>query len=59
MAGRVSPGLSAAMAGSFHLVMVPVKIPAIVGPDSRRFVTRVLPIFRLYMNVVPPATTGM
>src|SRR5262245_48129589 len=57
--GSCSPGLSAVMDGSSHLVMVPVNMPAITGPDSRRFVTRALPIFRLYMKTVPPAVTGM
>src|SRR6516162_2299743 len=32
--GRVTPELSAAMAGSFHLVILPSKMPAIVGADS-------------------------
>src|SRR5262245_41247723 len=56
--GRRSRGLSAAIAGSFHILIAPVKIFAMFAPDSRRFVTRWLPIFRLYMNVVPPAETG-
>ena len=58
-AGRVRPGLSAAMAGSFQRVRVPVKMRATFSPDSRRFVTRRPPILRLYMNDVPPATMGM
>src|SRR5215469_2849263 len=58
-AGSVKPGLSAAMIGSFHLVITPVKMPAMALPERRRFVTRVAPIFRLYMNVVPPAVSGM
>ena len=59
MAGRVRPGLSAAIAGSFHIVILLVKMPAMVAPDSRRLVTRWVPIVRLYMNVVPPAVSGM
>jgi hypothetical protein len=47
------------MAGSFHLVMAPVKILVIVWPSRRRSVTCLPPIFRLYMNDVPPATIGM
>lgn len=58
-AGSVRPGLSALIAGSLQMVIPPVKIRAMVSPDSRRFVTRWLPIFRLYMNDVPPATIGM
>ena len=58
-AGRFRPGLSALIAGSFHMVIFWVKIPATVDPDSRRFVTRLPLIFRLYMSVVPPATSGM
>jgi len=54
-----SPGLSVAMAGSFHFVMAPVKILVMTSPLSRRFVTRLPPIFRLYMKDVPPATMGM
>ena len=41
------------------VVMTPVKILATFSPDSRRFVTRWPLIFRLYMNDVPPAVTGM
>ena len=54
-----SPGLSACIAGSFHVVMTPVKILLTFSPDRRRFVTRLPLIFRLYMNDVPPAVTGM
>ena len=57
--GRASFGLSAAIAGSFHFVITPVKIFATLSPDSRRFVTRLPPMTRLYMNEVPPATIGM
>jgi hypothetical protein len=38
IAGRFSPGLSAAIAGSFHWVMTPVKILAMLSPDRRRLV---------------------
>lgn len=56
--GSVSPGLSAWIAGSAQLVICWVKIRVIVSPDSRRFLTRWLPILRLYINAVPPATIG-
>src|SRR5215470_9725450 len=59
MAGSDSPGLSFLILGSAQFVIVPVKMPAMTGPDSRRLVTRCVPIFRLYMNVVPPAVSGM
>ena len=59
LSGIASPGLSAWIAGSFQFVMPPVKIFAIVSPDSRRLVTRLPPMFRWYMNAVPPATIGM
>ena len=58
-AGITSPGLSAWIAGSFHCVITPVKIFATFSPESRRLVTGLPPIFRLYANAVPPATTGM
>ena len=58
-AGNVRPGLSACRAGSFHVVTAPVKILTTFSPDKRRFVTRWPLIFRLYMNAVPPAVTGM
>ena len=57
--GMASPGLSAAIWGSFQLVIFPVKIFVIVSPPSRRLLTLLPPIFRLYMNDVPPATIGM
>jgi len=59
VAGRASCGLSALIRGSFHLVILLVKMPAMFGPDSRRLVTRWPLMFRLYMNVVPPARSGM
>ncbi len=58
-AGSVRPGLSAANRSSFHCVISPVKIRATFSPDSRRLVTCWPLIFRLYMNEVPPAVTGM
>jgi hypothetical protein len=51
--------LSTLIAGSDQLVICWVKILVMVSPESRRFVTRLLPILRLYMNAVPPATIGM
>ena len=57
-AGRFRPGLSALIAGAFHIVILLVKMPATVDPDSRRLVTRCPLICRLYMSVVPPATSG-
>src|ERR1700729_2219130 len=61
MFGRLRPGLSARIDGSCQLVTWPVKIFAIVPDDSRRFVMRrpVVGSTRLYMNDVPPATSGM
>ena len=58
-AGIVRPGLSATIAGSFHCLMMPVKIFETFSPDSRKFVTRWPLMTRLYMNAVPPAVTGM
>ena len=57
--GSLSPGLSAARAGSSQLVMTPVKILAMFSPDRRRLVTCWPLILRLYMNTVPPAVIGM
>src|ERR1700728_974089 len=37
--GRVTPGLSAAICGAFHLVIVPWKIPAMAAGSSFRLVT--------------------
>ena len=56
--GIVRPGLSAAISGSSQLVTLLVKMSATVFSDSRRFVTRCPLICRLYMSVVPPATSG-
>src|SRR4051794_32982986 len=57
--GSFNAGLSAAIAGSFHVVIARVKIFTMFSPDSRRFVTRCPLIERLYMNTVPPAVIGM
>ncbi len=59
LSGIASPGLSFWICGSFQLVITPVKILVTVSPPRRRFVTRLPPITRLYMNEVPPATIGM
>ena len=40
IAGRFRPGLSVSIAGSFHMVILLVKMPAMTAPDSRRLVTR-------------------
>src|SRR5215469_17249691 len=37
--GRLTPGLSAVIFGSFHFLMSPWKRPAMTGPSSFRFVT--------------------
>ncbi|CAB4957641.1 unannotated protein [freshwater metagenome] len=58
-AGITIPGLSAWIAASFHILILPVKIFTTFSPERRRLVTRLPLIFRLYMNDVPPATTGM
>lgn len=58
-AGRTRPGLSARISGAFHIVSVPVKILVMTSPESRRLVTFLPPIRRLYMKAVPPATIGM
>src|SRR6478735_2991099 len=58
-AGSVMPGLSFLIAGSFQVLMTPVKILVTFSPDRRRFVICLLPTLRLYMNDVPPATIGM
>ena len=59
LSGIARAGLSAVMALSFQRVIWPRKIFVITSPESRRFVTRLPPILRLYMNEVPPATIGM
>src|SRR5262245_5946739 len=52
--GSVTPGLSAAMAGSFQVLMVLEKILAIVSADSCSLSTP----FRLYETVIGPSSTG-
>src|SRR5215472_7818255 len=52
--GSLIPGLSAAIAGSFHFVIVPWKIPAMTGPDSCSLLT----VGRLYAMAIGPSTTG-
>src|SRR5712691_9773942 len=58
-AGRDSCGLSALIRASFQSLIWPVKMSVMTDPDNRRFVTWVWPMCKLYMNVVPPATSGM
>lgn len=55
--GLFGPGapLSAAMAGSFQLVIVPAKILASVGPDSYRLDRP----DTLNMTAMPPEVSGM
>src|ERR1700677_829633 len=52
--GRVTPGLSAAICGAFHLVIVPWKMPAIVVGSSFRLLTP----DRVYASVIGPMMTG-
>ena len=52
--GRVTPELSAAMAGSFQVVMVPMKILARVSGESLSSSTPL----RLYDTVMGAATVG-
>ena len=37
--GRLTPGLSALTAGSFHVLILPLNRPAMVGPDSCSLLT--------------------
>ncbi len=53
--GRFWPGLSALIAGSFHLVILPLKMSAMIGPVSFR---PLLTPGRLYDTVIAPAATG-
>src|SRR5919204_189644 len=53
--GRGTPGFSRAMAGSFHFVMSPRKIEAVVGPSSFSPVCRP---GTLYASDTAPRTTG-
>src|SRR6478735_1564304 len=52
--GRVAPGLSAAIFGSFQVLMVPMKMPARVSADSSSSLTPL----RLYDTVMGAATVG-
>src|SRR6266568_5291821 len=52
--GRVTPGLSALIAGSFHALILPAKMPAMVGPDSFRLLTP----DRLYETVIGAISMG-
>ena len=53
--GRVTPGLSAAIAALFHVVILPSKISAITGADSWSGLLR---LDRLYDSVIGPIATG-
>src|SRR5437588_835989 len=55
MLGNEALGLSALMAASFHLVILPAKMPASVWPDSLRSLTPL----RLYSTAMPPAVQGI
>ena len=52
--GRLTPGLSALIAESFQVVILPWKMPAMTGADSFRLLTP----DRLYETVIGPITTG-
>ncbi|SIH19685.1 Uncharacterised protein [Mycobacteroides abscessus subsp. abscessus] len=54
VSGRVAPGFSAAIAGSFQAVMTPVKILA----AASAFRTSLSTPGRLYANAIGPKTTG-
>src|SRR5436190_18920572 len=53
--GRLAPELSALIAGSFHVLILPAKMPATVWPDSLRSVTPLT----LYSTAMPPPVQGM
>src|SRR5436305_1770313 len=53
--GRETPALSALMAASSHLVILPAKMPARVAGDS----LSVLTLERLYSTATPPAIQGI
>src|ERR1017187_1753793 len=53
--GSVTPGLSALIAESFHVLIVPWKMPAITGADSWSGLLRP---DRLYDSVIGPTMTG-
>src|SRR6266566_4629144 len=52
--GRVTPGLSALMAGSFHVLILPPKMPATTGADSCSLLTPA----KLYESVIGPIRMG-
>src|SRR5215471_8195832 len=52
--GRLTPGLIALIAGSFQVLIVPEKMPAMVGASSFRLLTP----DRLYDIVIGPSMTG-
>src|SRR6266566_3872957 len=52
--GRLAPELSALMAGSFQVLILPEKMPAMVAGDSLRLLTP----DRLYAIVIGPMMTG-
>src|SRR5450631_615469 len=55
VAGRVTPGLMAAIAGSFHLVMTPLKIFAVTAGVRISLSTPLT----LYATAMGPVTMGM
>ena len=52
--GRLTPGLCAAIAELFHVVILAWKMLAMTGADSFRFLTP----GRLYETVIGPITSG-
>src|SRR3954464_9250590 len=56
VAGRLTPGLSALMAGSFHDVILRRKMSAAVVPSSLRPLSTPL---TLYEMVIPPKNIGI
>src|SRR4051794_26412054 len=55
VAGSCTPGLSAAIFGSFQVLIVPEKMPDRTAGDSLRFWTP----GRLYVKTIAPAVMGM
>ena len=53
-AGQLTPELSALIAGSFQVLILPEKMPAMVGPDSFRLLTP----DRLYETVIGAIRMG-
>src|SRR5712691_8015794 len=52
--GSEAPGLSAMIDGSFHVLILPSKMPAMVGPDNCSLLTP----DRLYETVTGAITSG-